>query len=306
MHLSELNERFGVAGAVAFEQGPGGFARAVLTGAGGRAAVLLYGAHAMEFQPDGHRPVLWVSRRSWLEAGKPIRGGVPVCWPWFGGKGPVAGSPLHGFARLAEWTVESAARLPDGRATITLVLRSEAVRVPQAAAWWPHAFELRYTVTAGSDLTLTLSTRNTGNDPFTITQALHTYFAVSDVRSVRVHGLEGAEYIDTVGPETLRRQGPEPVAVRAEIDNVYRGHTGECVLEDAPWGRRIRVAKSGSRSTVVWNPWIEKAARMPDFGDDEWPHMLCIETANAGPDDAVTIPPAGGHDIQTHITVEPM
>jgi glucose-6-phosphate 1-epimerase len=301
MTPSQLNKLHGVPRVVAFEKGPGGLPRVVLTGRGGRAAMMLHGAHVTEFVPAGQQPVLWMSQQSWFERGKPIRGGVPVCWPWFSGDGPAPECPGHGFARLLEWHVESAAVLPDGRATITLTL-SPADLDGRMKAWWPHAFELRYSVTVGRELVLALETANPGPAPFTITEALHSYFAVSAVGNIRIRGLEEAEYLDTVGTPT-RRQDDQPVTITAETDRDYLDTTAECVLEDSAWGRRIIIAKSGSRSTVVWNPWMAKAARMPDFGDNEWPEMTCIESANIRAENAVTLSPGRRHLLQARISV---
>ncbi|MDD4888967.1 MAG: D-hexose-6-phosphate mutarotase [Phycisphaerae bacterium] len=301
MQDSELPSRFAIPGVVAFEAAPGGLTRAVLTARGGRAAVMLHGAHVTEFQPAGRRPVLWVSRKSWFEPGKPIRGGVPVCWPWFSGDGPAPDCPGHGVARLLAWQVQSTAALPDGRAALSLRLDSSAL-TDAMRRWWPHAFELEFTVTVGGELTMELTTRNIGSQPFTITEALHSYFAVSDIRNVRVHGLENRDYLDTVGPPTVRRQDGSPITFAAETDRDYLDHAGECVLEDSGWGRRITIAKDGSRSTVVWNPWIAKAARMPDFGDDEWTGMVCIESANIRAENAVVVPAGAEHVLAARIS----
>lgn len=300
MTLDELNARFGIAGAVSFEAGPGGLAKVVLRGQGGEAAMTLHGAHLLHWQPSGERPVLWMSVKSWFEDGKPIRGGVPICFPWFGAATHVAGAPHHGIVRLRNWEFISARVLPDGRVEAVLAMRSdEATR-----AWWPHDFVLKFTVTVGATLTMSLNATNIGQAPFAITEALHTYFAVSDIHNVKVHGLENLEFTDTVGgARRAARQGDEPITFAAETDRNNVGTTATAVLEDPGMARRITIEKSGSESTVVWNPWIAKAAKMPDFGDDEWPGMLCIETANLGPD-AVTIKPGKSHTMEARIAVQ--
>jgi len=299
MTPQQLAERFGIEAAVDFRAGPGGLTEAVLTAPSGSATVTLHGAHVTGFTPARAEPVLWMSRKSWFQPGKPIRGGVPVCFPWFAGSGPKPDSPHHGFARLMEWQVEATGTHPDGRVFLALVLRADE----RTRAYWPGRFELRYVVTVGRRLSLSLQTRNLGSEAFTMTCALHSYFAVGDVRQVSIHGLAGTEYIDTVGPPERKRQGPDPIRFECETDRTYLNTTATCILEDPVLARRITVAKSGSASTVVWNPWSDKAARMEDYADDEWPGMVCIETANVG-ENAVTLAPGRSHELEARISVE--
>lgn len=308
MDTTQLNQRFGVGDSVVFDNGPGGLVRARLAGRGGRAAVLLHGAHVTEFVPDGEggqpgRPVLWMSRKSWFQPGKPIRGGVPVCWPWFSNEGPAADCPNHGFARLAAWRVQAASLLADGRATIRLGIGPDDLD-DNMRRWWPHRFELTFTLTVGADLTMELTTANLDDTPFTITEALHSYFAVSDVRNVRVLGLEGAEYLDTVpSPFAPCQQDDQPIAFAAETDRDYLDSAAACELVDEAWTRKIVIAKSGSRSTVVWNPWAAKAVRMADFDDHEWPGMLCVESANIRAANAVTVAPGESHTLRASYAI---
>ena len=298
MTVDELNRRFGIPGAAGFEPGRGGLTRLAVIAPGGEAHVYLLGAHVTHWQPARGEPVLWVSRNSAFEVGRPIRGGVPVCHPWFAERPGDPGAPLHGPARLVEWSVASVERGPGGDVTAALT-----------TAFGPGAggregdFELTCTVTVGSTLALALRTRNLGNEPLTVTEALHSYFRVADVRGVSVTGLEGCTYFGKVTGGPNQVQGDEPITFRGETDSVYLNTPADCVLHDPRMGRRIRVTKSGSMSTVVWNPWVDKARRMPDFGDDEWPEMLCIETANAL-DDAVTVPPGESHTLAARIRVE--
>lgn len=298
MDIKQLNEQFGIDGVVEFVAGPGGLAQASITARGGAGTVLLHGAHVTGFEPAAREPVLWMSRRSWFEPGKPVRGGVPVCFPWFGSTGPAPDSPHHGFARGMEWRVESV-RQEDDRVVIALAIAAD----DDTRLLWPGEFELRHTVSVGETLSMSLEVRNAGEEAFSITEALHSYLAVSDVRNVAVHGLEGAEYVDTVGEEVRMRQGDEPIRFAAETDRAYVNTEAACVLDDAGMGRRITIAKSGSRSTVVWNPWSAKAARMGDYGDDEWPEMVCIETANIY-DNAVTVAPGQAHTMAAQIRVD--
>ena len=298
MTLDELNERFGIPGVVRFDEGAGSLDRAAIATARSEAHVYLLGGHVTHWRPAGGEDVLWVSRESSFAVGRPIRGGVPVCHPWFAAKSDEPNAPSHGYVRLMAWDVESVAQAGDG--SVTLVLWTKFSR--PAGSAWPGNFELRNTVTVGEALTMSLETRNFGPEPLTITEALHSYFRVSDVRNVSVAGLAGCEYFDKVAAATLR-QGDEPVTFAGETDRVFRHAGGACVLDDSGLGRKIHIAKRGSRSTVVWNPWTDKARRMADFGDDEWPGMVCVETANAL-DDAVTIPPGGSHTMTARISLD--
>ena len=301
MTTDQLNDPFGLPGAVAFEPGPGGLTRAVLRAKGGEAHVMLHGAHVAHWQPAGQEPALFMSGASWFENGRPIRGGVPVCWPWFGRTHPDTDAPGHGLARLREWEVENVAVDDTGRIALTLLLHAHASMAPL----WPHAFELRHTTTLGDTLTVALETRSTADAPFTISEALHTYFAVADVRRVSVAGLQRAEYLDETIGFARTRQEEERITFAAETDRAYVDTDATCVLTDPALGRTITIEKTGSQSTVVWNPWVDKARAMPDFGDDEWPRMVCIETANAF-DNAVTIDPGAAHTMAATLRVDPL
>ena len=271
--LRRLNEQFGRTG-VRFEEGAGGFAEAVLNNRFGEAKVMLHGAHLTSYTPAGAKPVVWMSRHSMYAENEPIRGGVPVCWPWFG-PDPDGKFGGHGFARLLEWQTVRTETTPDGGSLIQLELTDRMV--PERFA--PQPFQLTLTVTLGAELVLALRIRNTGSEMLKYSGALHTYFAVSEAAQIQVTGLEECEYFDSVlGCEGVQHGA---VVIDREIDRVYRGTSGICRIVDPGFRRAIRVAKSGSTSTVVWNPWIAKSKRMPDFGDEEYHTMVCVEAANA-------------------------
>lgn len=301
MDITQLNKQFGIDGVVSFIPGQGGLTKMVVKTPAAEGEIYLHGAHVAGYRPAGGRGAIWMSKQSWFEPSKPIRGGVPICWPWFGAHPSRSDLPGHGFARLREWTVKSVQRQGDA-VSVELSLSADE----KTKAIWPGEFELNFTVTIGPSLIMQLKTTNTGREAFSYAEALHTYLAVSDVRNVQVRGLEGAEYIDTVGGQSrLTRQADAPLTFSAETDSTYAGNESTCTLEDPAWGRRIAIAKSGSRTTQVWNPWIAKAARMPDFGDNEWPEMLCIETCNAK-EDSLTLRPGESHTMEAHISAEAM
>ena len=275
---------------VRMEDGRGGLRRLVIRAAQAEAEIYLQGAHVTQFQPKGQKPVLFMSGKSWFEPGKSIRGGVPICFPWFGARQDGRPGAAHGFARLVEWELVSAEQTSDGVVEVRLRLVSnEATR-----AMWAGEFVADYRVRVGATLGLELQVRNTGNQPLRIEEALHTYLAVGDVRQVSIEGLASTTYFTAVGTPRTETEGAAPIRITAETDRVYLNTQATCVAHDPGWERRLVVEKTGSDATVVWNPWIAKAKAMPDFGDDEWPSMLCIETCNVR-QHAVTIPSGQSH-----------
>lgn len=284
-----MNDVFGRPG-IRFSTGPGGLTVAALDSGAATASLTLLGAHVLSFQRSGSRPVLWLSERAMFEEGKPIRGGIPICWPWFAQHPEDAAMPAHGIARTRLWEV-SETGAEDGDLRLALELRDE----PSSRRLWPHAFRWRFEVRLTDRLRVSLTAANLSNEAAVCSGALHSYFAVSDIRAIRIHGLEQTAYLDSLEERQLKFQDG-PIAFEGEVDRIYTDTTAECHIEDPGWERRIGIAKTGSLSTVVWNPWIAKAKRMPDFGDEEYLRMVCVETANAG-SDLVSIPPSGSHTL---------
>jgi glucose-6-phosphate 1-epimerase len=261
-----------------------------------RARVALHGAHVMEWAPAGQAPVLYLSPQAVLEPGKAIRGGIPVCWPWFNAHPTDASKPMHGFGRNRCWTLADAAESAEGvRLVFTLVSDAETL------ALWPHAFRLQLEVMIGTALELTLTTENTDNTAFVLTEALHTYLAVADITQVSIDGLDGVRYWDTVG-EPAWRQPAEGVVFDREVDRQYASTSGVTV-NDPVLQRRLRVDKTGSGTTVVWNPWIDKSKRLADLPDLGFHEFLCVEAANAG-EAAVRVEPGQRQVLRTRIAVE--
>ena len=291
-------KRFEIPGVAEFESGSGSLVRLAVRSPLAEAHIYLHGAHVTHFQPQGAAPVLFVSRESLFAPSKPIRGGVPVIFPWFGPRAGQPQAPAHGFARTSEWQVESLAVDGDGVVTVVLQLQPNG----QSSDLFPHDFTLTHRVVVGHSLTMTLEVKNTGAEPFQFEEALHTYLAVGDVRETATTGLEGADYLDKTDGMKRKNQGADPIRITQETDRVYENTRTTCVAHDPKLNRRLTVEKSGSHTTVVWNPWIAKAAAMADFGDDEWPQMLCIETANASAD-AITLDPGKSHAMRAVISV---
>jgi glucose-6-phosphate 1-epimerase len=282
------------------EIGPGNLPRLVVKTRLAEATVYFQGAHVAAWRPAAaSEAVLWMSDDTYFELGKPLRGGVPICFPWFGAHASDAKAPGHGFARLRDWNLIEAAEAADGTVTLALELASDKALTPL----WPHAFRAIHRITIGVTLTMALEVTNTSPDAFTFEEALHTYFAVRDVRNVTVTGLERTDYLDKVTGLDRKTQGSEPIRFTGETDRVYLNTTATCVIDDPGARRRIAIRKTGSDVTVVWNPWIAKARAMPDFGDDEWTEMVCVETCNVNVH-ARTLAPGVSHTMTATIEVE--
>ncbi len=296
---------FAIPGQLVFRTGAGGLVYADIDNHGGRATVCLQGAHLVSFRPKSQRePVVWVSDAAKFAAGKSIRGGVPVCWPWFGPHEKEAGFPAHGFARTVAWNVVGSRKRSDYRTELTLQLEANA----QTRAQWPHACTLTLTLIVGEKLEVQLATANTGDAPFVIGEALHTYFHIGDIGAVSVEGLDGGTYHDKV-EGFARKQQKGAIRFSGEVDRVYVNTAADCVIVDPALGRRIRVAKTGAQSTVVWTPWAEKAAKMGDMGHgssgEGWRNMVCVESGNAM-DDVVIVAPGTSHTLGVVYSVEPI
>ncbi len=225
---------------IRLEEGQGGLKRLAIQTPQADAEIYLHGAHVMKFQPKGQKPVLWMSAKSMFEPGKPLRGGVPICFPWFGARqGGQPGSP-HGFARLMEWELVSAEPANDGAVEIHLRLVSNNA----TRALWPGEFVADYRVRIGTSLYLGLSVKNTGSQPLRVEEALHTYFSVSDVKQVSIDGLAGVSYFTAVPTPRTETEGTAPIRITAETDRVYLNTQSTCVAHDPGWRRKLVVEKN--------------------------------------------------------------
>jgi glucose-6-phosphate 1-epimerase len=262
-----------------------------LSNAAAEAKIALQGAHLFHYRRRDEMPLLWVSEASRFEKGTAIRGGVPICWPWFGIASD-ASLPQHGFARTMMWELLEADETDATTTKILLALSpSEAT-----LELWPHRFGLRLEIIVGSTLSLALTTTNTDDRPFELTEALHTYFAVSSIADARVEGLEGCPWFDALTGTRHTQQGP--VRFTEETDRVYQEVAGPLKLVDAE--RTVTLTGEGSASAVVWNPWIDKCARMSGMNPDSYQTMLCIESANAM-EDGRTLQPGASHTLKAVI-----
>lgn len=264
------------------------------------AKIALQGAHIMAWQPKSQKnPVLWLSNNARYVLGRSIRGGIPICWPWFGAH-PTDGTLCpHGFARVMPWQLIDAETVKNGATRLVLQMLEPAESKRQLS----YPYLLTITITVGDTLRIDLATTNKADHPFMVGEALHTYFQVSDVAAIHIHGLEDALYADKVF-NYERRVETTDVRFNSEFDRVYLNTNADCVIHDPGLNRQIRIAKSGSQSTVIWNPWQEKAQQMADMGGaDGWRSMICVETANAL-ENSVVISPNRTHTMSVEYSVE--
>ncbi len=289
--LSSLSKKFASIPGLIFKETVGGLGMVEITTSAGDATIALQGAQVTTWTPKDQAPVIWLSSQSKFILGKSVRGGVPICWPWFGPHATQSSFPGHGFARTVPWEVVSIEELERGDIRLQFRLCHDANTLVQ----WPHKTPVTCQITVGSRLEIEVTTRNEEDTPVHISEALHTYLAVSDVRKVQVTGLENVEYIDKVnGGKRLRQSGV--VTISNEVDRVYLNTNSECFVDDAGWQRRIRIKKEGSQSTIVWNPGQEKADKMGDLGKDGYLGMLCVESGNAL-ENSVEIAPGAEHRL---------
>jgi glucose-6-phosphate 1-epimerase len=299
-NIAQLNNDFGLANRLKFVEGNGGLPLIEIDNANAKAVISLYSGQVLSFQPkSAAQDVLFVSNKAYFQTGKAIKGGIPICWPWFGPDPEGKGRPAHGFVRNRMWGMAKSLETPDGNTQVTLTMTD----TPETQAIWPHAFALSLVVTIGKSLTVELITHNQGDTPFTITQALHTYFKIGDINQVQVTGLEGIHYLDkTNGGHEKTQTGA--VTVTQEVDRVYTNVTApDLVINDASLARRIGITTEGSKTTIVWNPWIEIAKNMADLEDLDYLQFICVETANAA-DDVVTIAPGASAQLTVNYRVE--
>lgn len=261
------------------------------------ATIALQGAQVLTWVPDGHLPVLYVSPRARYEAGVPFRGGIPVCWPWFSSHPDDPSLPQHGFARTRFWDLIHA---ESGAATAHLTFRLPLDE--ETRKMFPHDCEVTVHITVGDKLSVALKTKNTGDTPFQITSALHTYLTVGDIDRVQVEGIKECHYIDQLDGTSKFQE--TPVKIEEETDRIYRS-VASVLMRDLGKKRSVFVDKSGSRSTVLWNPWIEKSKTIKDLPDRDYKEFVCIETANAGTDKP-TVRPNRTHTLETVIGLRPL
>lgn len=244
-----------------------------------RALVSEQGAQLLEFQAAGRRPLLWLSETATYRPGRAIRGGIPLCFPWFGPHPSDPGKPAHGFARTMNWQLVRGESLVDA---LQLLFRLESNATTHAL--WPQDFVATLALSLGHVLQLRLSVTNTGVDAFDFSFAFHSYFPVGDIRQVHVDGLDGTACIDQLGPRRVPHTQQGPVRFEGETDRIHLQGRGELRLVDAADNQTVSIFAPDCRSAIVWNPGPAKAARLGDMPADAWPHMACVECGNVESD----------------------
>ena len=283
---------------VRLETGRGGLPVLRVTAPAATAEIYVHGAHVTSWAPMGQQPVVWLSAASRFDANSAIRGGVPICFPWFGALAGHPEAPRHGFARLSDWELVDTRDQGDEVVVQLRLTDSVATR----ASDWPYMFAATFTVVVGAQLSMTLDVTNRDTTELTFEEALHTYLAVGDVRATEVTGLEATPYVDRpTGPDPVPGE-PGTVSFKGLTDRIYLATAARTRVRDMAGGRSIGISKEGSDTTVVWNPWIDNSRAMADFGDDEWTGMVCVETCNVR-NDSVLLEPDQSHTMTARLEV---
>ena len=284
-----------IAGSLYLDESENGLKKIILNNDCAEAEIYLHGANLTHFQPKGEEPVIFNAKESQISTSKTVHAGIPICWPWFGAHPTESSKPQHGFARDMLWQLKSARMLDNNATEIVLSLKENAYSL----ALWPYSFELELTFTIGNTLSVALKTLNTSAMAFTLTQALHSYFAIGDIEKVGLRGLEETPFVDYADAKKEKSEA-ESLQIDRMINRVYYPTDAACTLHDPLLKRTIVVEKEGSRSTTVWNPWEENGIH--DLPGDTFRNFLCIETTNAL-GDARTLQPGESHLIVQKVSV---
>jgi glucose-6-phosphate 1-epimerase len=273
--IDGLNRRFGIAGVAEVVAGNGGLPKVRVTSELAAAEIYLHGAQVTSWQPAGEEEAIFLSKQSYWQNGRAIRGGIPICFPWFRNKTDDAKAPSHGFVRTREWWLGSVKAEDDGTVVVVCSTGSDG----STRVWWPQEFGLSYRIAIGKTLRLELTVTNTGNTAFEFAEALHTYFRVGDGRRASVRGLDGVTYLDNADGNREKVQDGDLTFSKA-TDNAYLNTEAAVDLVDPALQRTLRTEKKNSATTVCWNPWQQGAVSLADLGDDEWQRMTCVEACN--------------------------
>jgi len=299
MQAAELTAEFGIAGILDFVETEHGLVKAAISLDGISGELYLQGAQLTAWRPPGERPVLFTSPNSAFAPGGAIRGGIPIIFPWFGANRHAPAAPQHGFARTTAWHLDGVETAGRGSLSLTFSLGDGDVCSP----FWPEPFRAIYTVVFAQTLSLRLAVQNRASQPIIFEEALHAYFAISDIGTIVISGLAGTTYIDKTDAARRKPQTAALVTITGETDRVYLDTPGRCVIEDRGLRRRVVIEKDGAASSVVWNPWAEKAAAMVDLGDPAWRGMVCVEAGNIA-DNEVRLAADAEHQMSTVISVD--
>jgi glucose-6-phosphate 1-epimerase len=294
--MAELNRRSEIPGIAKVAEGNGGLLKVSVESSEAAGEMYLQGAHVTSWKPAGAEEVLFVSAQSRWENGVAIRGGVPICFPWFGGKADDSKAPSHGFVRAKTWQLDAIAQ-SGSAVTVTMSTGSDE----STKKWWPADFHLEHRVTFGRQLHMELALKNTGTTALRFEEALHSYFRVGNVEKACVRGLDGMRYTDKTDFRKVKLQQGD-VVITSETDREYLNTPHAVELDAATMERRVRITNENSLTTVVWNPWVHKAQALADLRDDEWAQMICVETSNVS-EFAVNLGAGQEHVMKSMIAV---
>ncbi|MBB3048729.1 D-hexose-6-phosphate mutarotase [Litorivivens lipolytica] len=286
--LNDLNSRFPANSHWHFSEPAPGIVLLHIHSDTSTATISLYGGQVLSFRPRNQDDLLWVSDDAHFAEGKAIRGGIPVCWPWFGPHPTDADAPAHGTVRKTPWQLEE---LECNHQHAKVLLR-----------YSDENLNLQLAITLDTRLHLALTTENHGATNATITSALHSYFAISDISDIHITGLEDKPFRDAVNSNRACLQRGV-IRFNGELDRVYQDVDKAICIHDPGLKRIIRIHNTGSKSAVVWTPWIDKSKRLGDMGVNGYRQMVCVESANAD-SDAITLPPGGQHTLSALLSIE--
>ena len=296
--IEKLNNTFGAEGKVIFTKRENDLIYLNVSNKYADVEICLYGAHIMSFIPRNSEDVLWMSPTSSFQVGQAIRGGIPVCFPWFGPHKSDPQKPQHGFGRLIYWEVTETAVKATGETLIRLQLCSS----DETKAYWPYDFCARLTVIVGHTLEVSLKVTNQSAEPFEYTCALHSYYNVSSIENIAITGLQGANYHSQLEPGDFIQESPEIEILKAETRH-YHNTESDCIIDDCMFKRKIHISKTGSKITTVWNPGKETCVTINDMPDDAYLHFVCVEAVNAF-DDVIKLAPNESHTTSAMIGLE--
>ena len=295
--VAELDRQFGMPGVAEVCEGNGVLPRVQISHPCVEGEMYLYGAQVTSWKPAGYDELLFVSSKSHWQEGLAIRGGIPICFPWFRAKADDPQAPAHGFVRTKMWQLESIIE-NEGGVAISMFTESDE----QTRHTWPGEFRLTHRVMFGRELSMELVCTNTGTTPLRFEEALHTYNRVADIRQTRLTGLDTMHFLDNTDSNKEKTQLND-VTIATQTDNAYLNTQNAVDLIDLKSQRRIRLLKTNSNNTVVWNPWREGTAKIRDLGGEEWTEFLCVEASNIR-DAAFTLPPGQEHKMTAILSVE--
>lgn len=298
MDIQQLNRDFGIANQLEIVLGQGGLPMIKIDNGSARALISVYGAQVLSFQPKDHdEDLLFLSEQSDYADGKAIRGGIPLCWPWFGPDPKGLQRPDHGFARNHFWQIAKTEAIGEAETKVSLKFNESF----EDENTWQQPFMLMLDISIGPSLQLKLTTVNTGEESFSITQALHSYFRIGHIEGVKVLGLEDCDYFDKLD-QGARKSQDGAITVSREVDRVYTNAVKDLIVMDPVFNRRIRINSPGTSTAVVWNPWSETTRNMPDLHNSAYRQFICVEVGNVA-SDVIEVQPGGRHSLQADFSL---